>query len=134
VEKSDATKPMLEKAGIDTEGIVDVKSTLVDDGESQVANFAGGAIIALVADDVTGIGVADDILIPVAAIVATVATLAAGDAIYEFATEHTSNKRKSTWNKHTKTRSGQQRGQARNSGRGNKNKKYKKKDNPNKRK
>jgi len=54
-------------------------------------------------------------------------------AVNSFASEHTSNKRKSTWNKHTNTRSGQTRGQGRNAKRGNRNKKYQKKQNPNKR-
>jgi RHS repeat-associated protein len=52
-------------------------------------------------------------------------------AIHQFA-EHTSNKRKSTWNKHSQTRSGETTGQTRNANRGNKNKKYQKKENPNK--
>ncbi|WP_158280640.1 DUF6443 domain-containing protein, partial [Pararcticibacter amylolyticus] len=51
-----------------------------------------------------------------------------------FASEHTKNKRKSNWNKHTKTRSGQQYGSSRNSKRGEKNKKFQKEDNPNKKK
>jgi RHS repeat-associated protein len=54
-----------------------------------------------------------------------------GWEIYQFA-EHSSNKRKSTWNKHSKTRPGQQQGKARNAKRGEKNKKHQKKDNPNK--
>ncbi len=53
--------------------------------------------------------------------------------VYKMSAEHTKNKRKSTWNKHSKTRSGQETGQARNTKRGNKNRKYKKEKNPNKR-
>lgn len=49
----------------------------------------------------------------------------------QFASEHTKNKRKSTWNKHSKKRSGKQTGQSRNSKRGSKYKRHKKDLNPN---
>ena len=49
------------------------------------------------------------------------------------ASEHTRGARKSTADKHTERRVGTSYGQSRNDNRGNKNKKYQKKDNPNKR-
>ena len=57
-------------------------------------------------------------------------------AIYEFAAEHTSNKTKSNWNKHSETRSGGDTkngryGRNRNNNRGGKNKKFIPKPNPN---
>ncbi len=48
-----------------------------------------------------------------------------------FAAEHTSNARKSTWNKHTNKRAGETTGQNRNEKKGQKNKKFQKKENPN---
>ena len=73
----------------------------------------------LVADDATVVGVVDDAAIPVVGIIGTVAI--AGTAVYDyakdidfskfdfkfdFASEHSKNKRPSNWNKHTKPRSG----------------------------
>ena len=56
-----------------------------------------------------------------------------GYSIYQMAAEHTSNKSKSNWNKHTDRRSGERYGEERNAGRGDKNKKYTPKKNRNKR-
>jgi hypothetical protein len=47
---------------------------------------------------------------------------------------HTTNKRKSNWNKHTKKRSGKQYDAAQNAKRGSKNQKFKPSPNPNKKK
>ena len=104
--------------------------------------FATSSIIVLGADDATGIGTVDDIAIPIVGLVG------AGAYVYnEFvsansspkesiflAAEHTKGARKSTSDKHTAHRAGSSYGQNRNSNRGDKNKKYQKKANPNKRK
>jgi len=72
------------------------------------------------------------------ATVATASILWAANEIYQFAAEHTSNKSKARWQKHSDTRSGGdlkngRYGKERNAQRGNKNKKYVPNSNPNKR-
>lgn len=84
---------MMEAAGIDTSSMVEVTSTLVDDGESDVATAALGVGAFLIADDATVIGAVDDVLLPVVAVVAAVATIAAGERIYSFAKDSSKNER-----------------------------------------
>ena len=104
--------------------------------------FATSSIIVLGADDATGIGAVDDIAIPIVGLVGFGAyvyneSVSAGSSPKEsifLAAEHTKGARKSTSDKHTAHRAGSSYGQNRNSNRGDKNKKYQKKANPNKRK
>ena len=104
--------------------------------------FATSSIIVLGADDATGIGTVDDIAIPIVGLVGfgayvynefVSANSSPKESIF-LAAEHTKGARKSTSNKHTAHRAGSSYGQNRNSNRGDKNKKYQKKANPNKRK
>ena len=104
--------------------------------------FATSSIIVLGADDATGIGTVDDIAIPIVGLVGfgayvynefVSANSSPKESIF-LAAEHTKGARKSTSDKHTAHRAGSSYGQNRNSNRGDKNKKYQKKANPNKRK
>ena len=104
--------------------------------------FATSSIIVLGADDATGIGTVDDIAIPIVGLVGfgayvynefVSANSSPKESIF-LAAEHTKGARKSTSNKHTAHRAESSYGQNRNSNRGDKNKKYQKKANPNKRK
>ena len=104
--------------------------------------FATSSIIVLGADDATGIGTVDDIAIPIVGLVGfgayvynefVSAESSPKESIF-LAAEHTKGARKSTSDKHTAHRAGSSYGQNRNSNRGDKNKKYQKKANPNKRK
>ncbi len=133
VSKSDATVSGVEAGGLDTDGLIEIESTLISEAnENPIEEISNAVLIVLVADNLFGVGVVDDPAIPIVKGIGIIGNLFETAAVYEFAAEHTSNKRKSNWNIHSKTRSGEQRGQARNAKRGNKNKKYKKKDNPNK--
>ena len=104
--------------------------------------FATSSIIVLGADDATGIGTVDDIAIPIVGLVGfgayvynefVSANSSPKESIF-LAAEHTKGARKSTSDKHTAHRAGSSYGQNRISNRGDKNKKYQKKANPNKRK
>ena len=104
--------------------------------------FATSSIIVLGADDATGIGTVDDIAIPIVGLVGfgayvynefVSANSSPKESIF-LAAEHTKGARKSTSDKHTAHRARSSYGQNRNSNRGDKNKKYQKKANPNKRK
>ena len=104
--------------------------------------FETSSIIVLGADDATGIGTVDDIAIPIVGLVGfgayvynefVSANSSPKESIF-LAAEHTKGARKSTSDKHTAHRAGSSYGQNRNSNRGDKNKKYQKKANPNKRK
>ena len=107
-----------------------------------IMTFATSSIIVLGADDATGIGTVDDIAIPIVGLVGfgayvynefVSANSSPKESIF-LAAEHTKGARKSTSDKHTAHRAGSSYGQNRNSNRGDKNKKYQKKANPNKRK
>ena len=107
-----------------------------------IMTFATSSIIVLGADDATGIGTVDDIAIPIVGLVgfgayvyneSVSADSSPKESIF-LAAEHTKGARKSTSDKHTAHRAGSSYGQNRNSNRGDKNKKYQKKANPNKRK
>ena len=104
--------------------------------------FATSNIIVLGADDATGIGTVDDIAIPIVGLVGfgayvynefVSANSSPKESVF-LAAEHTKGARKSTSDKHTAHRAGSSYGQNRNSNWGDKNKKYQKKANPNKRK
>ncbi len=84
VTDSDATVSMMEAAGIDTSSMVEVQSTMVDDGKNGVTEYSMGAIVVLAADDATGVGVVDDVLIPFLGIAALVGTLAETAPSFEF--------------------------------------------------
>jgi RHS repeat-associated protein len=91
----------------------------------------------LLADDVTGVGVVDDVaIIPVTVVGGATAALTElvdlGIDAYLFFAEHTSGKRKSTEQKHTARRSGKTYDKAQNNKRGAKNQKFKPNPNPNK--
>jgi len=91
----------------------------------------------LLADDVTGVGVVDDVaIVPVTVVGGAAAALTElvdlGIDAYLFFAEHTSGKRKSTEQKHTARRSGKTYDKAQNNKRGEKNQKFKPKPNPNK--
>ena len=107
-----------------------------------IMTFATSSIIVLGADDATGIGTVDDIAIPIVGLVGfgayvynefVSANSSPKESIF-LAAEHTKGARKSTSDKHTAHRAGSSYGQNQNSNRGDKNKKYQKKANPNKRK
>ena len=110
---------------------------------SRIAQVSAIALVVVAADDASVFGVVDDITIPIWAVVGGGALLyetfinrdtSADKELYiKTASEHTRGARKSTADKHTKRRAGTSYGQSRNDNRGNKNKKYQKKDNPNKR-
>ena len=91
----------------------------------------------LLADDVTDVGVVDDVaIVPVTVVDGTAAALTElvdlGIDAYLFFAEHTSGKRKSTEQKHTARRSGKTYDKAQNNKRGAKNQKFKPNPNPNK--
>lgn len=113
---------------------------------SQLAGTLAFAGTALLADDATGLGVVDD---PIAAFLYIAAgTVYTYDIVQSFvsnydtkkiyimpmAAEHTKNKSKRNWDKHTNPRAGKQTGQQRNAKRGNRNQKHEHPINPNKRK
>ena len=113
---------------------------------SQLAGTLALAGTALLADDATGLGVVDD---PIAAFLYIAAgTVYTYDIVQSFvsnydtkkiyimpmAAEHTKNKSKRNWDKHTNPRAGKQTGQQRNAKRGNRNQKHEHPINPNKRK
>ena len=107
VTKTEATIALLEASGINTSQIAHVTSTMVDDGESQTANFAFGAAGLLLLDDATVVGVLDDVAIPVLVVIGAVATIFVGDAVYEFASHRKRRgSKKKTNDKHTKPRPG----------------------------
>lgn len=100
----------------------------------------------IIVDDVSYIGIVDDVIVP---FFASAALLSLSYDVYQYywkanndekiksmqmSSEHTKNARPSSHDKHTKTRSGRQYGENRNNNRGDKNKKYWRKFNPNKRK
>jgi len=105
-----------------------------DENNSSAGKVMAGTLLIsgiLLADDATVVGVFDDVAIP-ALLVAGSITAGAIWLHDQFA-EHTSNARKSTWNKHSKKDPGEITGKNRNTNRGDKNKKFEKKPNPNKR-
>ncbi|MEM6738432.1 MAG: hypothetical protein AAF620_20435 [Bacteroidota bacterium] len=100
----------------DTEGLVEVETTDTDNSEKIQAT---GAVVVggLVADDVTGVGVADDLAIPFAVVGFGIAALideSTSETTYSFSkfkrgrsgdvegAEHISGARKSTKSKHQK--------------------------------
>ncbi len=93
VTDSDATVSMMEGAGIDTSSMIEVTSTLVDDGKNGVteASLAAGAF--LIADDATVIGAVDDILLPAVALTALVGTLVETAPTFSFAKDSSKNER-----------------------------------------
>src|SRR5690606_29998207 len=84
VSQSNGTVSMLEAGGMDTSGVVQVESTLIDDGKNGVTEAALGATAFLIADDATVVGAVDDVLLPIAGIVAAAGALAETEAIYSF--------------------------------------------------
>ena len=125
------------------------KRISVDENNQNAGQLAGALVLAgtaLVADDVTGFGIVDD---PIAAFfyiaAGTVYTYDVVQSIISnyntkkiyvmpMAAEHTKNKSKRNWDKHTNPRAGKQTGQQRNAKRGSRNQKHEHPINPNKRK
>ena len=112
---------------------------------SQLTNVLTAATLLLVVDDGTVIGAIDDPILPFLA--AATAISIAYDNYFSpkcipltpnppviYYGEHTKNARPSTRDKHTFTRSGSSYGENRNNKRGDKNRKYRRKQNPNKKK
>lgn len=122
-----------DKKGADKKDIPEV--TVKEDDEDSKSNagkiVAGTFVLAggLAADDVTVFLVVDNPLIPV---VIVGGLLVAGSVWLYDQFAHSNNARKSTWDKHSKTRSGETTGQSRNANRGSKNQKHQDKPNPNK--
>jgi hypothetical protein len=104
-----------------------------DENNSSAGEIMAGTLVIsgiLLADDATVVGVVDDVARP-ALLVA--GSITAGVVwLHDQFAEHTSNARKSSWNKHSKKDPGETTRQNRNANRGNKNKKFEKKPNPNK--
>jgi RHS repeat-associated protein len=93
VTDSDATVSLMEAGGIDTSSMTEVTSTMVDDGESSVLTGSLAFAAVLVADDGTGIGVADDVLLPIVALVAWVAARKETAPTFSFAKDSSKNER-----------------------------------------
>ncbi len=93
VTDSDATVSLMEAGGIDTSSMTEVTSTMVDDGESSVLTGSLAFAAVLVADDATGIGVADDVLLPFVALVAGIAALTETAPTFSFAKDSSKNER-----------------------------------------
>ena len=120
------------------------KKANVEDNSKNTGQLAGALALTgtvLTADDVTGLGVMDD---PIAALFYIAAgTVYTYDivqsainnySVMPMAAEHTKNKSRRNWDKHTNPRAGRQTGQQRNAKRGNRNQKHEHPINPNKHK